>query len=112
MRFTARPRMGGRRAVCDGIVVILVVADPLWGAGPAPPLRGRAVTVSKFLCEGQLQGVSYLINGVSIEHAIESPGNCFGQVWGFSFSILLFHASDVFGQGFSGRLVDLERPLR
>ena len=42
MRFTARPRMGGRRAVCDadGIVVILVVADPLWGAGPAPPLRG------------------------------------------------------------------------
>ena len=49
MRFTARPRMGGRRAVCDGIVVILVVADPLWGAGPAPSLRGRAVTVNKFL---------------------------------------------------------------
>ena len=51
--------------------------------------------VSKFLCEGQLQGVSYLINGfgVSIEHAIKSPGNCFGQVWGFSVSILLFHAS-------------------
>ena len=41
--------MGGRRAVCDGIVVVLVVADPLWGAGPAPPLRGRAVTVSKLL---------------------------------------------------------------
>ena len=110
MRFTARPRMGGRRAVCDGIVVILVVADPLWGAGPAPPLRGRAVTINKFLCEGRLQGVSCLINGfgVSIKHAIKCPGNCFGQVWvsgelfwaslGFSFSILLFHASDVFGQ--------------
>ena len=89
MRFSARPRMGGRRAVmravCDGIVVILVVADPLWGAGPAPPLRGRAVTVNKFLCEGLLQGVSYLINGfgMSIEHAIKSPGNCFGQVCGF-----------------------------
>ena len=85
MRFSARPRMGGRRAVCDGIVVILVVADPLWGAGPAPPLRGRAVTVNKFLCEVRLQGVSYLINGfgMSIEHAIKSPGNCFGQVWGF-----------------------------
>ena len=106
--------MGGRRAVCDVIVVVLVVADPLWGAGPAPPLRGRAVTVSKFLCEGQLQGVSYLINGfgVSIEHAIKSPGNCFGQVWGFPVSILLFHASDVFGQEFSGRLIDLGRPLR
>ena len=106
--------MGGRRAVCDGIVVVLVVADPLWGAGPAPPLRGRAVTVSKFLCEGQLQGVSYLINGfgVSIEHAIKSPGNSFGQVWGFPVSILLFHASDVFGQEFSGRLIDLGRPLR
>ena len=65
---------------------------PLMGSRPAPPLRGRAVTVSKFLCEGLLQGVSYLINGVSIEHAIESPGNCFGQVWGFSFSILLFQA--------------------
>ena len=100
VRFTARPRMGGRRAVCDGIVVILVVADPLWGAGPAPPLRGRAVTVNKFLCEGRLQGVSCLIKGfgVSIKHAIKCPGNCFGQVWGFSFSILLFHASDVFGQ--------------
>ena len=56
MRFTARPRItpgwggveGGHRAVCDGIVAILVVADPLWGVGPAPPLRGRAVTVSKF----------------------------------------------------------------
>ena len=87
MRFTARPRMGGRRAVArrDGVVVVLVVADPLWGAGPAPPLRGRAVTVNKFLCEGRLQGVSCLINGfgVSIKHAIKCPGNCFGQVWGF-----------------------------
>ena len=96
--------MGGRRAVCDGIVVVLVVAGPLWGAGPAPPLRGRAVTVSKFLCEGQLQGVSYLINGfgVSIEHAIKSPGSgeLFWASLGFSFSILLFHASDVFGQDF------------
>ena len=34
---------------------------------------------------------------MSIKHAIKSPGNCFGQVWGF-FLILLFHASDVFGQ--------------
>jgi len=42
MRFTARPRMGGRRAV--GRVVVLVVTDPLWGAGRAHPLRGRAVT--------------------------------------------------------------------
>ena len=95
-------------------MVVLVVADPLWGAGPAPPLRGRAVTISKFLCEGRLQGVSYLINGfgVSIEHAIKSPGNSFGQDWGFPVSILLFHASDVFGQEFSGRLIDLGRPLR
>ena len=36
MRVTARPRIGGRRAVCNGIVVVLVVADPLWGAGPDP----------------------------------------------------------------------------
>ena len=75
------------------------------------------VTVSRFLCElGRLQGVSYLINGfgVSIEHAIKSPGSgeLFWASLGFSFSILLFHACDVFGQGFSGRLVDLERPLR
>jgi hypothetical protein len=45
MCFTARPRMGGRRAVGRrGVVVVLVVADPLWGAGRARPLRGRAVT--------------------------------------------------------------------
>ena len=45
MRFTARPRVGGRRAVGRWRrVVVLVVADPLRGAGPAHPLRGRAVT--------------------------------------------------------------------
>ena len=40
MRFTARPRMGGRRAVgrwCRAVVVVLVVTDPLWGAGRARP---------------------------------------------------------------------------
>ena len=41
MRFTARPRMGGRRAVCDGIVVILVVADPLMGSRPRPTPEGE-----------------------------------------------------------------------
>ena len=113
MRFSARPRMGGRRAVCDGIVVILVVADPLWGAGPAPPLRGRAVTVNKFLCEGRLQGVSYLINGfgMSIEHAIKGPGNCFGQVWGF-FLDPSFSRERRLRTRNSGLLVNLKRPLR
>ena len=42
MRFTARPRMGGRRAVMRWRrVVILVVTDPLWGAGPAYPAEGE-----------------------------------------------------------------------
>ena len=83
--FHGPPPDGGASRRRDGVVVVLVVADPLWGAGPAPPLRGRAVTVNKFLCEGRLQGVSCLINGfgVSIKHAIKCPGNCFGQVWGF-----------------------------
>ena len=60
MRFTARPRVGGRRAVgrCDGVAVVLVVADPVRGAGPVHPLRGRAVTVCKFLRGFRLQGVS------------------------------------------------------
>ena len=97
------PGMGGRRAVCDGIVVVLVVADPLWGTGPVPPLRGRAVTVSKFLCEGQLQGVSYLINGFGmsiIEHAIESPGNCFGQFGGFLSRSFFFTRATSSGKDF------------
>ena len=37
LRVTARPRIGGRRAVGpykgDGVMVVLVVADPLWGTG-------------------------------------------------------------------------------
>ena len=41
MRFTARPRMGGASRRKDGVVVVLVVADPLWGAGPAPPPEGE-----------------------------------------------------------------------
>ena len=48
MRFTARPRVGGRRAVGrwrrGGPHHALIMPDPLWGAGPAHPLRGRAVT--------------------------------------------------------------------
>ena len=114
MRFTARPRMGGRRAVCDGIVVIFVVADPLWGAGPAPPLRGRAVTVNKFLCEGRLQGVSYLSMDSGCQssmQSIKSPGNCFGQVWGF-FLDPSFSRERRLRTRNSGRLADLKRPLR
>ena len=46
MRVTARPRIGGRRAVGpykgDGVMVVLVVADPLWGAGPAYPAEGES----------------------------------------------------------------------
>ena len=59
--FTARPRVGGRRAVgrrrrASWIVVVLVVADPavcrygeLWGAAVSPTsgLRGGAVTVDR-----------------------------------------------------------------
>ena len=30
--------------VVVGVVVVLVVTGPLWGAGRAHPLRGRAVT--------------------------------------------------------------------
>ena len=42
MSVTARPRMGGRRAVMRWRrVVILVVTDPLWGAGPAYPAEGE-----------------------------------------------------------------------
>jgi hypothetical protein len=44
MRFTARPRMGGRRAVgrwCRGGPRR---DRPLMGSRPRPPLRGRAVT--------------------------------------------------------------------
>ena len=42
MSVTARPRMGGRRAVVRWRrVVILVVTDPLWGAGPAYPAEGE-----------------------------------------------------------------------
>ena len=61
MRFTARPRVGGRHAAGgifdwvsrpapgwggvapwgDGVVVVLVMADPLWGAGPAYPAEGE-----------------------------------------------------------------------
>ena len=44
MRFTARPRMGGASRRRAGVVVVLVVPDPVRGAGPAHPLRGRAVT--------------------------------------------------------------------
>jgi hypothetical protein len=49
MRFTARPRVGGRRAVGrwrrGGPRRARPYARPLWGAGPVHPLRGRAVTV-------------------------------------------------------------------
>ena len=42
LSVTARPRMGGRRAVLRWRrVVILVVIDPLWGAGPAYPAEGE-----------------------------------------------------------------------
>ena len=115
MRFTARPRMG------DGGASRRMRwhrgdprrGRPLMGSRPAPPLRGRAVTVSKFLCEGRLQGVSYLINGFggSIKHAIKSPGNCFGQVWGF-LSRTFFFTRATLRPRFSGLLVDLKRPLR
>ena len=114
MRFTARPRMGGRRAVCDGIVVILVVADPFWGAGPAPPLRGRAVTVNKFLCEGRLQGVSCLINGVGV--SIKIPRihqNSMSAIkFGFFFRTSSFSRERRLRTRNSGLLADLTRPLR
>ena len=67
MRFTARPRVGGRRAVgrwcCGGPRR----ARPLKGSRPRPPPVGEggdeigfsfAVTVSKFLRGFRLQGVS------------------------------------------------------
>ena len=57
MRFTARPRMGGRRAVgrrCRGGPRPwgLVVTDPLWGAGRARPegKGGDEIEFSRDLC--------------------------------------------------------------
>ena len=75
--------------------MVLVVTDPVRGAGPTHPLRGRAMTVSKFLCElGRLQGVSYLITGfgVSIKNKIarnSSKIKVCNQVWSF-LSIFFF----------------------
>ena len=55
MRFTARPRMGGRRAVMRWRrVVILVVTDPLWGAGPAYPAEGEGGDEVGFSMTGRL----------------------------------------------------------
>ena len=52
------PGWGGVAPSGDGVVVVVVVADPVRGAGPVHPLRGRAVTVCKFLRGFRLQGVS------------------------------------------------------
>jgi len=38
------PGWGGVAPWGDCVVVVLVVTDPLWGAGRVHPLRGRAVT--------------------------------------------------------------------
>ena len=73
--------------------MVLVVTDPLRGAGRTHPLRGRAVTVSKFLCElGRLQGVSYLINGFGVSIKIprdSSEIKVCNRVWLF-LSIFFF----------------------
>ena len=73
MRFTARPRAdGGASRRMRWHRGDPRRSRPLMGSRPRPTPEGGAVTVSRFLCEGRLQGVSYLINrfGVSIKHAI------------------------------------------
>jgi hypothetical protein len=77
MCFTARPRMGGRRAVRRQRRGGSRRDRPLMGSRPRPPLRGRAVTTggdgSKFLRGYRLQGVSYLIDGFGV--SIRIPRN-------------------------------------
>ena len=106
MRFTARPRMGGRRAVArrDGVVVVLVVSDPGRGAGRTRPLRGRVVTIgipvqtrSVAVC----QLLNQWIRGVKIEIPRNSSKiEVCNQVWLFLSNLFFFTRATSSGDEF------------
>jgi len=95
MRFTARPRMGGRRAVgrwcrggprCD---------RPLMGSRPRPPLRGRGgdeIEFSRDLCVCICKKVVCV--------SIDLTCFCWEVFWGWTFLLLgtffLFRSSSFF----------------
>ena len=73
MRFTARPRMGGRRAVGRRCRGGSRRDRPLKGSRPRPPPGGEGGDGGKFLRGFRLQGVSYLIDGFGV--SIRNPRN-------------------------------------
>jgi hypothetical protein len=95
MCVTARPRVGGRRAVerqCRGGPRR---DRPLMGSRPRPPPEGEGGDEIVLVCIVVRKG------NVCIDltwNVCVFSGNCFweGQVW--SFLSIFFHTSDVFGR--------------
>ena len=100
MRFTARPRVGGRRAVGRWHRGGPRRARPVRGAGPAHPLRGRAVTrLGSLGRAGAFDCVVVRKGCVSVLTCLAFTERCFGEgKFGEGFYLLFSRVGDVDGE--------------
>ena len=114
--FHGPPPDGGASRRWDGVVVVLVVPDPVGGAGRTRPLRGRVVTIGIPVQTRSVDaGVSYLINGFGVSRSrfreIHQKSRS-AIKFGFFFRTYSFSRERRLRAMSSGRHVDLGRPLR
>ena len=102
--FHGPPPDGGASRRWDGVVVVLVVSDPVGGAGRTRPLRGRVVTIGIPVQTRSVAGCQLLnqwIRGVKIEIPRNSSKiEVCNQVWLFLSNFFFFTRATSSGDEF------------